>query len=138
MNRPLTAAMAYFAGIFAVGFVLGTIRILALVPRLGSWGANLSELPVILAVSWIYCGWLLRRFSVPATSQARLLMGSVAFGLLMIAELMLGAGLFRRNLEEQVHNMSNGPGLLGLLGQIAFAAFPLAALWRRNRPRAPH
>lgn len=136
-SSHLTAGMAYFAGVFAVGFVLGTIRITALVPWIGSWGATLSELPVMLFVSWIYCSWLLRRFSVPATPKARMLMGSVAFGLLMVAELMLGVGLFRRNLEEQVHDMTKGPGLLGLLGQFAFAAFPLA-LWCRNRPRAPY
>jgi hypothetical protein len=136
VSGPLTAGVAYFAGVFAVGIVLGTVRTLALVPRLGRWGATLSELPVMLVVSWIYCSWLLLRFSVPATLKARLLMGSVAFGLLMIAEVMLGAGFFGRNLEEQIYDMTNGPGLLGLLGQIAFAVFPLALLWR-NRGRSP-
>jgi hypothetical protein len=48
--RILKAALLYFAIVFGVGFVLGTIRTLWLVPRLGARAAELLEMPVMLVV----------------------------------------------------------------------------------------
>lgn len=128
MNSTAKAGVAYFAGMFALGFLLGTARVLLLAPVLGDWGAIVAELPVMLAISWIYCGWLLRRFAVPRLLRPRLLMGAIAFALLMIAEALLGFGLFDRTLRQQLQEMTSGPGFAGLVGQLAFAAFPLLRL----------
>jgi ABC-type uncharacterized transport system permease subunit len=128
VRRAASAGVVYFAGMFALGFVLGTARVLVVAPVLGDWGATFAELPIMLAISWIYCGWLLRRFAVPAAMGARLVMGATALILLMVAEVMLGIGLFGRSLAGQVQAMTSGPGLAGLLGQLAFAAFPLVRL----------
>ena len=125
MTRALSAGAVYFAGMFGLGFLLGTGRVMLVTPRLGEWVATLIELPVMLALSWLYCGWLLRRFSVPARVADRLAMGAFAFMLLMLAEVLLGVGLFNRGLPEQVGEMTNGPGLAGLAGQLAFACFPV-------------
>lgn len=113
--------MAYFAGMFALGFLLGTARITVLAPMLGDWG----ELPVMLAISWIYCGKIVRRFTVSKAIGARLLMGMFAFSLLMTAEVMLGVGLFERTLAQQLREMASGPAMAGLAAQLAFAIFPL-------------
>ncbi len=133
MSAAGKAGLTYFAGMFALGFVLGTARVLLIAPVLGAWGATFAELPVMLAISWLYCAWLLRRFAVPGAAGARLLMGAVAFILLMVAEVLLGIGLFGRDLPQQVQEMTNGPGLAGLAGQLAFAAFPLLRLGRPRR-----
>ena len=47
-NPSLTAGLAYFASVFAIGFVLGLIRIPFLVPLFGDITAVLIELPIIL------------------------------------------------------------------------------------------
>lgn len=133
MNGAIRAGVAYFGGMFALGFLLGTARVLLIAPLLGDWGATMVELPAMLAMSWIFCGWLLRRFAVPQRPVDRLLMGAVAFAFLMIAEVALGIGLFDRNLPQQVREMTSGPGLAGLAGQLAFAAFPLVQLRRGYR-----
>ncbi len=124
MIRATQAGAAYFAGMFALGFVLGTIRVMMIAPVLGAWGATFLELPVMLVVSWIYCRWLIRRFSVPTIGSARVVMGTVAFAMLMVGEVLLGIGLFDRTLTAQVRDMTSGPGLAGLAGQVAFATFP--------------
>ena len=79
MISSVKAGIAYFAIIFAAGFMLGTIRVLLLIPRIGETWAVLAELPVMMMLSWFVCGWLLRRFGVPRDWGNRLRMGGVAF-----------------------------------------------------------
>lgn len=133
MKRTAQAGVTYFAGMFAIGFVLGTLRVLLLVPAIGDWGATLTELPVMLAVSWVYCGWLTLWLEVPARPGSRLQMGAIALILLWMAETLLGISLFGRTLLQQILAMASGPGLAGLAAQIIFAAFPIVQLIIRAR-----
>ena len=50
LSTILKAATVYFALVFGAGFVLGPIRILLVVPRLGGRIAELIEFPVMLLV----------------------------------------------------------------------------------------
>jgi hypothetical protein len=45
-----TAGALYFALAFGAGFVLGTIRVLWVVPRVGERTAELMETPIMLVV----------------------------------------------------------------------------------------
>jgi hypothetical protein len=132
VRRALWAGAAYFAAIFAVGFVLGTLRVLVLVPRLppptGETIGVLIELPIILTLSWLACGWLIGRFTVAHAWSARLLMGATALVLLLIGEVLLGYLGFGRSPVEQFRRYANLPELFGLLGQLTFAAFPCLQL----------
>ena len=125
MSKALTAGIAYFAIIFGLGFLLGTVRVLLLAPRLGDNAGTLIELPIMLAVSWHICGWLMDAFKVPPARQHRLIMGAVAFALLMIAELCLSMVLFGRSLIGHLETYRSSSALLGLAGQFGFAAMPL-------------
>lgn len=58
MMRAALAGLAYFTLVFAAGFGLGTLRVLALAPILGEGGAVLLELPIILAIAWMACRWI--------------------------------------------------------------------------------
>jgi hypothetical protein len=129
MRPALKAGAVYFVLVFLVGFALGTVRVLMLVPRMGAVRAVLLETPVILTASWTICGWLLRRFRVPAFAGARLAMGGVAFVLLMLAEalLSLATGL---GPAAYFASLGTSEGALGLAAQSAFALFPLV----RRRP----
>lgn len=124
-SRALRAGVASFAAVFAAGFVLGTFRVLVLQPRLGPLPATLLELPVMLAISWVVCGWALRRWAVPTATRDRLIMGLTAFGLLVGAETLLGVVGFGRALAEQGRAFAEPEGLLGLGAQLAFAGMPL-------------
>jgi hypothetical protein len=123
--RVLGAGAASFAAVFAAGFVLGTVRVLIVEPRVGSVVATLLELPVMLAVSWVVWGATIRRWAIPAERGSRATMGAIAFALLIAAELVLGRYGFGRSFGEQLAALSQPAGLIGLAAQIAFGCMPL-------------
>ena len=86
--RILKAAPLYFAIVFGVGFVLGTIRTLWLVPRLGARAAELLEMPVMLVVI-VEAARFVIRVQSPGTKSARLAVGVIAVILMLAAELGL-------------------------------------------------
>ena len=99
--RATKAGAFYAIIVFVIGFILGTIRVLLLAPRLGETIAVIVEAPVILAASWFVCRWCVDRLDVRRTVSARSLMGLVAFLVLMSAEIGLGAVL-GRSLGDQL------------------------------------
>lgn len=122
--RGAAAALAYAALVFGAGFALGAVRTQVLAPRLGVLTAVSIELPLMLAISWLACGWSLRRFTVPRAVGARAAMGALAFALLMGAELALALALGGSVLEYG-GSWRTGAGALGLAGQLAFALMPM-------------
>jgi len=83
------AGLCYFALTFGAGFLLGPLRIFLMVPRVGARAAELAELPVMIIVTWLAARWTIRRFRVPLSTGSRLVMGVVAFALLLAAEFAL-------------------------------------------------
>jgi hypothetical protein len=128
MRRAAQAGILYFAIVFALGFALGTARTLLVAPVAGETGAVLLELPLMIAASWLLCGWTLRRLSVPTRAADRIVMGAVAFALLMAAETLVGTQLIGRTAAEQLASYERPGAAIGLVAQIAFALFPLLRL----------
>ena len=125
----LRHALIYLAAIFALGFVLGTVRTLWLAPAVGHLAAVAAELPVMLGASW----WLARRMAArrPLPSRgAALAAGGIAFALLMGLELALGVVLFGQSAGQWLAALTTPPGALGLTGQALFALMP-ALVWQR-------
>ena len=77
-GRVVRAGLLYFALTFGAGFVLGPLRILVLVPRVGERAAELMELPVMVGLSWLAARWVTRRLAVPSSTGARVGMGVLA------------------------------------------------------------
>jgi hypothetical protein len=127
----------YFALVFLGGFVLGTFRTIILVPHLGEVPAVLIEIPAILAIAWFACGFVIRRLAMPDDLSARLVMGGVAFGLLMAAEMALAWILFARPPSGHLASYARLEAIPGLAAQIAFGLFPLARLRGSAAERAP-
>ncbi len=122
--NPIKAGALYFALIFALGFVLGTIRVLWLVPAIGETAAVLLEQPVMLTASWFAAGWMVRRHDLVTTGE-RAMMGAVALALLFIAEPLFAYGLFGQTPQDWVVGVFTMPGPIGLAGQIMFGLMPL-------------
>ena len=127
--RIAGAGLAYWAVVFALGFVLGTIRVLWLAPLVGLMPATLMELPVMLGASWLASGWLVRHFAIAGGGEG-LAMGLLAFALLMAAECALAAALSGQRPEQWLSGLRQPHALLGLAGQVLFALMPW---WRVRR-----
>jgi hypothetical protein len=125
VSAALKAGFVYFLIVFAIGFGLGTVRVLLVVPRFGETAAVALEVPVMLTASWFVCAWLTARFAVPAETSPRLIMGAAAFALLMVAELSVFVFAFGRTLGEHFAAYAGASAQLGLAAQIAFALLPL-------------
>jgi hypothetical protein len=81
----LKAAVFYFALMFGAGFVLGAIRTLWVIPRVGTRLAELIEAPIMLVVAIVAARWVLRHLAIPFAPSARLRMRGIALGLLLAA-----------------------------------------------------
>ena len=90
MKQILKGGVVYFAVVFAAGFVLGTVRTLWVVPRLGVRAAELAEMPIMLGISILATRWVVRHFQVSPPWSKRLAMGGIGLGLMLVAEFALG------------------------------------------------
>jgi uncharacterized membrane protein len=125
MQNALMAGTIYFLLVFAAGFVFGTFRTLVIAPAVGELPAVILELPLMVAVSWAACGYVLRRIYVPNLTHHRIAMGVFAFFLLVAAEVLVSTQLADRDLADHLALYGTLPVFIGLLGQVAFAMFPL-------------
>src|SRR3954467_3831881 len=96
--------MVFFALVFGAGFLLGPIRILLVVPRVGVRAAELMEAPIMLAVIIATSRWMVRRFSVPSDLRSRLAMGFLSLALMLGAEFSLARALQGISVREYLAN----------------------------------
>ncbi len=125
MKRALIAASAYFLALFALGFVLGTIRVIFVAPRVGELAATIAEVPVMLIAAYFACGWAIRRWQVSPATAIRLAMVPWFLALLFAFEALLGATLFGRSVAEQWTSLRSPAGLVGISAQVIAALLPL-------------
>jgi hypothetical protein len=86
VKQTVKAGVLYFMLVFSAGFVLGTIRILWVVPKLGVRTAELIELPLMFGLSILAARWVVRRLRLPPDYLRRLAFGCFALGLMLLVE----------------------------------------------------
>ncbi len=120
--KTAKAGLTYFAIIFGVEFVLGAIRVLLVVPRLGVRTAELIEEPIMFIVVFLTARWLVKHFSLKSPRER---LGSGVFGLslLLAAEYVLlrACGL---TLREDIARRDAVAGTVYLLMLLVFAVMP--------------
>ncbi len=125
MSMPsLRPALLYFALVLGTGFVLGTIRVPFLVPRLGERYAELLEMPFMFVAIVLAARFVARRFQLPPSLSMRLKVGFLALALSVGAELLLATVLQSRSLAEFITSRDpvSGSVYLGML--LLFALMP--------------
>ncbi len=132
MTETLKAGVLYFAFVFATGFMLGTVRTLWMVPRLGVRTAELTEAPIMFGISILAAWWVVRHVQVSPLRSRRLAMGGIALGLMLVAEFTLG--LWIRGTTVRGYFAARDPisGTVYFMTLEAFAVIPIFA----GRPRA--
>jgi hypothetical protein len=123
--RILKAGVLYFALVFGAGFVLGTIRIMWIVPRVGVRTTELMETPIMLVVTILAARCVPRRLSLPPTPATRLGVGPVALGFLLVVE--FSVVLWLRGLTIRGYLASRDPvaGTVYFVMLGVFAVMPL-------------
>jgi len=123
--QVLKAGALYFALVFAAGFLLGTVRTLWVVPRIGARMAELLEAPIMLAVTILAARWTVVHLTVPHAASARLAMGCIALLLMLVAE--FGFVLWIRGLSFRNYLSSRDP-VSGTVHYILLGVFALMPL----------
>jgi hypothetical protein len=117
---------AYFLIVFAVGVVLGVIRTLWLVPRIGVRWAELLEIPVMLVVIYWAARWVSRWFRLDDHPRVKLAsVGLVGLILLVGAELGLALQLGGQSPAEYVASRDPVSGTAYALSLLVFALMPV-------------
>lgn len=132
MRTVFLPALVYTLAVFAVGFVLGAVRVLFLAPRVGEMTAVAVEMPLMLFASFLVAKVVLRHWRVPARPWPRFCVGVLAFVILMILEVTLSLTLFGNSPAQHLAHYARPVAWLGLAGQLVFAAMPLLLLVRER------
>jgi hypothetical protein len=122
--QTLKPGIIYFLLVFGAGFILGTIRVLLIVPLVGHRTAELLELPLMLIATVLAARWITRRFPEPRDSTARLAIGGIALGLMLAGELAVGIGLRGMTASDVFLNRDPVSGTAYYVSLILFAAMP--------------
>ena len=123
-------SVLYFVLVFGAGFILGPIRILLVIPRVGVRAAELMEAPIMLMVTIAASRWMVRRFPEPSNLPRRLAMGFLALALMLGAEFSLAYALQRISVREYLANRDPVSGTVYYALLVVFAILP--AYWSHH------
>ena len=126
MNRSrwsewIKGALLYFAAVFGAGFMLGTVRILLLVPRIGVRSAELLETPLMIIISVFAARWAVRHAGIQNSRRDRLSMGSLALIFMLAAELAMTVVLRNESIVDAIANRDPISGTAYLFALALFA-----------------
>lgn len=124
--RLALAILAYFAIVFATGFVMGPIRILGLEPMLGKTAAVLVEMPVLLMAMLFAARFVPRRFRISAVRELWLI-GLGALALVLLADTLVGLFLRQQSFSAILLNFTTPAGMVYAASLLLFAAMPRLA-----------
>jgi len=122
--NTLKQAIAYFALVFGTGFMLGIIRVLWIVPKIGVRTAELIEmLPMFVAIL-LSARWINQHFADADNISTKLKIGFLALSFLLGAEIALGVGLQGASIAEVLLNHDPVSGTVYYAMLVLFALMP--------------
>jgi len=83
--KTLKAGATYFGIVFGIGFILGFVRVLWIVPQFGVRTAELAEMPFMFIAIIFTARWLVQHFDLQGLFE-RLKVGFIALILLLTLE----------------------------------------------------
>lgn len=134
MTAMIRASFLYFALVMGAGFLLGSVRVLFVVPHLGERWAELAEMPIMAMVIVVAAGYILRRYPEVQTRGRALVVGFTALALSVSAELVLAVVLQSQSLAEYLASRDKISGSVYLVMLVVFALMPRLRLARPIKP----
>lgn len=131
-SRIVATAALYFLLVFAVGLLLGPIRVLWLEPVLGQTFAVLCETPFLIGAMILAARWAPRWTKLDGGWPSYAAVGLLALVLQQLADLAVGFGLRGMTLSDQLAFFSTPPGFIYAADLIFFAVAPIFVRQRRR------
>jgi hypothetical protein len=122
--RVLKASCLYFALVFGAGFLLGSVRVPFLVPRLGARAAELVEMPLMFFVVIVSARFVVKRFGLNLSVGQCLWVGMCALALLIGVELSLALAIQGQSPVQNIAERDPVSGSVYILMLCLFAAMP--------------
>jgi len=129
------AAGIYFALVFGAGFALGTIRVLWLVPAVGTRTAELLEMPIMLIVVILSARWMTQQFQVPPTASSRLGMGGMALAMILALDFTVILWIRGMSFREYIEAFDPVAGTAYFVMLGLFALMPWFVVYGRRPKR---
>lgn len=123
--------LIYFSLVFGVGFILGTIRVLLVVPLAGDRMAELFEAPLMLVAIYFSARFITKRFNASRRVEY-LFSGLVALLILLIVEFSVVLALQGISIREYLAERDRVAGIVYVVMLMIFAAMP----WLIGKGRA--
>lgn len=131
--KALKYGAIYFALVFGAGFVLGTVRVLLLEPRLGTRTAELLEIPIMLVVVYLAAKYVVSKMHAIQARLPYLVTGVSALILLLLLEFTLVLGLQDLSFDRYLESRDAIAFAAYLVSLIVFALMPLLLGSRKRR-----
>jgi len=132
MIQMLRLSALYFAVVFAVGFLLGTVRTLWVVPQLGTRVAELIEAPIMLVVVILVARAVVLRHAEGLRRGRWLAVGFIALALLLTVEFTVILWLRDLSLSEYFATRDPVSSTVYFISLCLFAVMPLLIASRRR------
>jgi hypothetical protein len=125
------ATLRYFGLVFGIGFLLGTVRALALAPRVGDRVAELVEAPFMAVAIGVVGAWRVRHEHL--TPKEWLVAGVAAAACVLLADAVVGVTLRGLTLRQVFFERDAvaGPVYYALVAWFAVAPWLIARCWKR-------
>ncbi len=122
--QHLSTAFKYATLVFLIGFVLGSIRQLLVVPNTGLVMALKIETPIMVIASALAAIFIMRRHRVPENLLRRLGIGFLGVVFLLIAENILAFLAYGSSAFAYWGGLPPEAQILNFFGLLAFALMP--------------
>ncbi len=119
----LQTSVLYFLPVFGAGFILGTGRVLIMVPLLGERVAELIEIPLMLTVIVAAARWVVRH-KLDGRQSTALSVGCIAMGLVLLADLAVEMWLRGMSATEVFLHRDLVSGVAYYAALLLFAVMP--------------
>jgi len=124
MRHILIGSGIYFAFVFFVGFVLGTVRVLLLVPAVGERYAELIEIPLMLIAIYYSALYVVNRYSEAGSLSAFTYIGIIALAILLMFEFIFVLGIRGISIEQYISSRDPVSGTAYVLSLLVYVAMP--------------